>query len=308
MESIAFIVAENLSGQRLDKIIAENTDLSRTKAAWLIKNGHVALGGAPTAPDARCAGGDRVEVSVPPPSSRAGAPPPEDIPLSVIYEDGDFLIVDKPAGMVVHPGAGNWTGTLVSALMARGGGLSGVGGPVRPGIVHRLDKDTSGLLVVAKNDFAHRRLAEQIAAKTARRTYQAVLFGVPRARQGRVDARIGRDPRNRQKMAVVDEPAGKEAATLWRILAASRDGKFSLAEFDLLTGRTHQIRVHAAHLGHPVAGDPLYSRRATPLIGRQALHARRLALAHPRTGEIMEFSSPIPPDMAALVKQLDFVY
>jgi 23S rRNA pseudouridine1911/1915/1917 synthase len=226
---------------------------------------------------------------------------PEPIPLDIAYEDGELLVINKPAGMTVHPGAGRQSGTLVHAVLAHCPELPGIGGEHRPGIVHRLDKDTSGLLVVAKTETALRHLQAQIQARGARRDYAALVHGRMAKREGTVDAPIGRDPRHRTRMAVV--ASGRRAVTHYRVAEVFEGA--TLLDVRLETGRTHQIRVHCAHVGHPVVGDPVYSRRPNPLgLVRQALHAHRLAFTHPASGAALSFTAPLPDDMAAALRIL----
>ena len=226
---------------------------------------------------------------------------PEDIPLDIVYEDGDIAVINKPKGMVVHPAPGNETGTLVNALLFHMKDLSGINGVLRPGIVHRLDKDTTGLLVIAKNDAAHISLAEQIREKTARREYTALVFGGFREEEGRVDAPIARHKTDRKRMAVV--PGGREAVTLFQV--AARYEKYTLLHLRLTTGRTHQIRVHMAYIGHPVAGDAVYTKQKFPYPTQgQMLHAHRLTLTHPRTGERMTFEAPLPAYFREILSRL----
>jgi len=244
------------------------------------------------------AAGDVVEFHAPAPTSLL--PAPEQIPLEVLYEDEDFLVVVKPAGMVVHPAPGHSSGTLVHALLGRGGSWSSAGGEARPGIVHRLDRGTSGLMLAARNDAAHRGLAAQLAMRSLSRTYLAIVRGHPRSEAGAVEGAIGRDPRDRKRMAVVKH--GRAARTRYRVLE-TRAG-YSLLELDLDTGRTHQIRVHLTALGHPVAGDADYAGRRPGEPARPMLHATRLRLVHPSTGEQLEFSAPPPPDFTAYWESL----
>jgi 23S rRNA pseudouridine1911/1915/1917 synthase len=267
--------------------------------------------GRPVRASLRLHGGEEVQLTVPAPV--AAAPCAEDLALHVVHEDEDLLVIDKPAGLVVHPGAGAASGTLVNALLHHVRDLSGVGGVLRPGIVHRLDKGTSGLLVVAKNDSAHRALVEQFSSRSVEKQYLALVLGVPRACLGTVEAPIGRDPKDRKKMSVRSR-RGREARSSWR-LVESFDGA-ALLEVHIATGRTHQIRVHLSSLGYPVAGDATYggtrppgsrssaAREALRALDRPALHAARLAFAHPRSGERMIFESPLPEDIAALVSSL----
>lgn len=276
---------------RIDVYVSSVSELTRSAVKRLADEGRVFLNGKPAkaSSDVKC--GDHVRVDVPDPVPTRAVP--EDIPIDVIYEDDDIAVVNKPQGMTVHAGAGNYEGTLVNALLFRLKNLSGVGGAYRPGIVHRIDKDTSGLLVVAKNDFAHISLSEQIAKKTAKREYLALLEGVLKEEHGRVMTDIGRDPKNRLKMAVLPAGEGKEAVTEWSAVERFREN--TLAAFRLQTGRTHQIRVHARYIGHPVVGDKVYGyQRQRFSLDGQLLHAYRLTLIHPRTGEEMVFTAPLP--------------
>ncbi len=298
-------IPEDLSGERLDKALAELLpDLSRVRVQALLAEGHVTdgRGAAVKAAKQKVRGGEVFVVDIPPPV--AAEPEGQDIPLDVVYEDDHLIVLDKPQGLVVHPAAGNADGTLVNALLAHcKGSLSGIGGVERPGIVHRLDKDTSGLMVAAKTDIAHRGLAKQFEDHSIDRAYRAVVWGVPHPAEGEIIGNIGRDPKNRKKMAVRADGAGKTAKTFYKVLERFGD-KAALVECRLATGRTHQIRVHMASIGHPVIGDPLYGGRrgragAVPadLKARlsecksQALHACILGFIHPATGEEMRFSS-----------------
>ena len=298
-----FLVTPDEAGTRLDQFCqAELAGVSRARVQAWIAEGQVRLNDRPAKPAQRLRAGDRVFVAAPPPPEDARALP-EAIPLAVVYEDDDLLVIDKPAGMVVHPAPGAPSGTLVNALLHHcRGGLSGIGGVARPGIVHRLDKDTSGLLVVAKNDRAHLGLSAQIAAKTAERRYWAVVGGHMPAPEGRIDAPIARHPTHRKKMAVV--PGGRVAATRWRVLGSYKG--FDWLECSLETGRTHQIRVHLAHVGHPVVGDPVYGGdRTLPVkLPGQALHARELSFDHPRTGARMTFTAAPPVAFEKLLSYL----
>jgi 23S rRNA pseudouridine1911/1915/1917 synthase len=271
----------------------------------------VLVDGRPTRPSARLRPGQAVSVLVPAPEP--ALPRPEDIPLEVLHEDASLLVVNKPAGLVVHPGAGRPGGTLVNALLGRVRDLSGVGGVLRPGIVHRLDRGTSGLLVVAKDDAAHRALVRQFAGRAVEKEYLALVLGVPGRDSGEIDRPIGRDPVHRQRMSV-RAPRGREARTSWRI--QERFDGAALLRVRIHTGRTHQIRVHLASIGHPVAGDPLYggtraassrrreAREVLASLERPALHAARLAFTHPATGERREFTAPLPPDLVEVVDRL----
>lgn len=302
-----FVVEEDDAGARLDAFAAAMTGLSRASVQRLLERGDITRNGTPTAKSTRLLAGDLVAVSLfsPEPSSVE----PEDIPLEIVYEDDDLAIVNKPKGMVVHPAPGSPRGTMVNALLYHmGGRLSGVGGVVRPGIVHRLDKDTSGLLAVAKNDHTHIALQEMIARHDFTRVYHAVLVGAPRESSGRVDAPIGRHPTNRVKMAVREE--GRRAITDYRVLRSFAG--FSYVELRLFTGRTHQIRVHMASLGHPVAGDLLYGGGRTPferahedLFAGQCLHAKILGFTHPRDGRQMLFESPLPEYFTKILALLE---
>lgn len=294
-------VPPEADGLRLDRFLAERAELglSRSRLQQLIRERRVLVDGRPARPAEAVRGGSRVWVQVPPPEPMAAAPEP--IPLDVVYEDPDLLVIHKPRGMVVHPAPGHRSGTLVNALLAHCRDLAGVGGALRPGLVHRLDRDTTGLLVVAKTEPAYRHLAGQLKRREMERRYLALVHGVPPA-EGTVDAPIGRDPRRRIRMAVV--PDGRPARTHFRVLEAFGD-RYALVEARLETGRTHQIRVHLAAIGHPVVGDPLYGGRDRTLgLAGQALHAYRLAFTHPRTGERMTFEVPPPADMAAALERL----
>ena len=314
------------AGQRLDRFLSERLpSLSRTRVQALIKGGHARLSGA-TIEDVtyRVKPGDRFAIELPPvaPATLEA----EEIPLNILYEDDALIVIDKQAGLVVHPGAGNPQGTLVNALIAHcGTSLSGIGGVARPGIVHRLDKDTSGLMVVAKTDQAHRALAGQFAdhgrTGALERGYLALVWGAPSRPQGIIDAPIGRHPTSRTKMAVLPDK-GREAVTRWRVLETfgrgeEREGPIaSLVECTLETGRTHQVRVHLAHIGHPLIGDPLYGqgfksklrklpeplREKLAALDRQALHAAHLAFVHPVSGTLLEFNSALPADLAEIVE------
>ncbi|MGQ0674714.1 MAG: RluA family pseudouridine synthase [Rhodospirillales bacterium] len=312
------------AGKRLDRFIAERLPaLSRSRVKVLIQSGNVAAAGAEAVaratikdPSLRVKPGQSFAIFVP--DSAPAAPRPQALPLAVVYEDEDLIVIDKQAGMVVHPAPGNPEATLVNALLAHcGDTLAGVGGVKRPGIVHRLDKDTSGLLVAAKNDLAHASLSKQFAERTVDRLYSAVVWGVPRPAQGEIAAAIGRDPRNRKRMAAVTR-GGKKALTRYRTVKTLGQGIASLVECRLGTGRTHQVRVHLAEIGHPLVGDPVYAGRrgrkshageaaaTTALVlGRQALHASVLGFRHPRTGQQLHFKSILPNDINMLIKSLD---
>jgi 23S rRNA pseudouridine1911/1915/1917 synthase len=285
------ITAEH-AGERLDRFVAARMpELSRARVQSLVRSGGILRNGATTRSSETLRERDEIAVHVPDATPVADMQA-EDIPLAILHEDSDILVLDKPAGLVVHPGAGNATGTLVQALLHHCKDLSGIGGVERPGIVHRLDKETSGCLVIAKNDMAHQSLAAQFANRTVEKTYLAIVEGTLRRGSGTIDAPIGRHRVNRQKMAVVPEEKGREAVTNYRVLAAAEG--LNLVECQPKTGRTHQIRVHLKHLGHPLAGDPVYGRRGKFL--RHMLHAWKLAFDHPRSAERLELTAPLPAD------------
>jgi 23S rRNA pseudouridine1911/1915/1917 synthase len=307
-----FLVEVADAGQRLDAWLARRLpDLSRARIQALIAEEHVRVDDRPARASARLRQAQTVALEVP--AAVPAAPSPEDLPLRIVYEDSALLVIDKPAGLAVHPGAGRPSGTLVNALLHHVRDLSGVGGVLRPGIVHRLDRGTSGLLVVAKNDIAHRALARQFAGRTVEKEYLALVLGVPRAAEGTVSATIGRDPHHRQRMSV-RAPRGREARSTYRVLEAFPGA--SLVRVRIHTGRTHQIRVHLASIGHPVAGDATYG--GTPATGsrdrathavlarltRPALHAARLAFDHPVGGARHSFESPLPADLADALGEL----
>ena len=299
------------AGGRLDKTLAEATGLSRARIQALIAEGAVMVDGKVAAQaSVKMAAGTDFSVAVPPTADPAARP--QYIPLSVVFEDEHLIVVDKPAGLVVHPAAGNRDGTLVNALLHHcAGQLSGIGGVARPGIVHRIDKDTSGLLVVAKTDVAHEGLARQFADHSIERAYLAVCNGHPNPPEGTISARIGRSDANRKKMAVLPKESsrGKHAVTRYKTLR--KMPHCSLVECRLETGRTHQVRVHLASIGHPLVGDPVYGRTSSALrpvlqklgFRRQALHAAVLGFIHPVTGHSLSFSSDHPPDMAELIDE-----
>lgn len=300
-DSREFIPETADQNQRLDVFLAKAApDLSRSRVQTLVADGLVTVSGRAEKASYKVQPGDRILLTVPAPVPATVAP--EAIPLDVLYEDESVVVVNKPRGMVVHPAAGNWQGTLVNALLGRCGDLSGIGGEVRPGIVHRLDKDTSGVMVVAKSDAAHASLAKQIKDRTAGRKYLALVHGNVQAETGLVDAPIGRHRLDRKKMAV-DPDHGREARTRFRVV--ERFGDYTLVECRLETGRTHQIRVHMAHIGHPVVGDPKYGPRRSPFaIAGQALHSAELVFRHPVSGAALTFTAPLPDDMAAILRAL----
>ena len=290
--------------KRLDVFLSEQTDeFTRSRIKKLIEDGNVCVGGKTvTKAGADIKAGEEVTITIP--DVVEYAMQPENIPIDVVYQDTDFAVVNKPQGMTVHVGNGNESGTLVNALLYALDSLSGIGGVLRPGIVHRIDKDTTGLLVVAKNDKAHVSLAGQIAQKTCKRTYYALLEGNLKTDNGRVVTDIGRHPTDRLKMAVLPDGEGKIAVTDYEVVARF-GAEFTLCKFDLQTGRTHQIRIHAKHLGHPVACDPVYGYKKQKLkADGQLLHAQRLELSHPTTGERMVFTAPLPTAFCKILQKL----
>ena len=303
-------IGEAQHGQRLDKALADLLPaLSRERLKSLIVEGRVSAEGRTLNPSMKVLSGQVFTVTVPAPVEAEAAA--QDIPLIIVHEDADLIVVDKPAGLVVHPAAGNLDGTLVNALLHHcRGHLSGIGGVARPGIVHRIDKDTSGLLVVAKSDKAHEGLAQQFKAHSIDRLYAAAVYGIPPIAAGTIDTWIGRSDFDRKKMAVQREGRGKHAVTHYRVTDRFRGA--ALVECRLETGRTHQVRVHMAHLGHPLIGDPVYGRERkgfksileTLGFKRQALHAKRLGFIHPITGQKLSFDSALPADMQELLSEL----
>lgn len=322
-------IAPEEAGERLDRLLSRrlagiSPGLTRSRLKKLIESGALAMadGGieAPlTSPSARLKPGQSLVLTIP--EAAPATPEAQAMDLSVVYEDAALIVVDKPAGLVVHPAPGNPDRTLVNALIAHcGESLQGVGGVRRPGIVHRLDKDTSGLLVAAKTDAAHQSLVAQFAARTIERRYRCLVWGRPLPPEGEIAGNIGRSPRNRKKMAVLSR-GGRPAATRYRTLTLYGEGQVAALECRLLTGRTHQIRVHLTHSGHPLLGDPLYGRvgaarrnalpqaaqAALAALGRQALHAESLGFEHPATGEWISFTSNLPSDMKGLTNSLEFL-
>ena len=305
-----YTVTEKEEGMRLDAYASAVSELSRSAAARLIESGDITVNSLATEKKHTVATGDEVEITLPEPVECEALP--EDIPLDVVYEDEDIIVINKPSGMVVHPAPGNYSGTLVNALLYHcRGSLSGIGGVMRPGIVHRIDKDTSGLLVVAKNDFAHAALAEELKHHGIEREYHALVKGGFKEDSGTVDLPIGRHPVDRKKMAVLkNSDTAREAVTHYEVLA--RFGNISYLKLLLETGRTHQIRVHMSCLGHPLLGDEVYGQSKIPfekryasLLSGQALHAKRLTLTHPRTKERMSFECPLPDDFSRLLTALE---
>jgi len=290
--------------KRLDVFVSEQADVTRSRAAALIAEGCVLVGGGKKAKNYLLKSGDSVEIILPEPVSSEAEP--ENIPLHILFEDSDMLVVYKPKGMVVHPAAGNSSGTLVNALLYHcEGSLSGIGGVTRPGILHRIDKDTSGLLMVAKNDTAHNYLAAQIKDHSFYREYEAVVHGEIKSDRGRIEAPIGRHPVKRKQMAVTEKNS-KDAITEYEVI--KRYSGFTHVRLRLHTGRTHQIRVHMAYIGHPVAGDEVYGPKKAAgkgVLSGQCLHARRLGFNHPKNGEYMEFSSELPQYFTDFLKQLE---
>ena len=294
MNELHLTAAPGQAGKRIDSWLAEQVEgLTRSAAQNLLAGQAVLCNGQALKKNYKLAGGETVTVRM-----------PELREVDIVYEDADIIVVNKPRGMVVHPAAGNWSGTLVNALMYHcGDSLSGINGEHRPGIVHRIDKDTSGLLVVAKNDAAHQSLAAQIAAHTAHRGYEAIVVGSPRLDEGTVDKPIARHKTDRKKMAVVE--GGRQAITHYTVIRRYRG--YTHMAFSLETGRTHQIRVHMASIGHPIIGDPVYGLKKDRFsdIGGQCLHAARLTLTHPRTGEVLQFSAPLPVYFTDILNKLE---
>lgn len=301
-ETLYIVAGPEDEGMRLDKFLSVRVEeLTRSAAERLAEQGQVSSGGKTLDKKYRLRAGDAIEVILPEPVGLDILP--EAIPLDIRYEDADLLVVNKPKGMVVHPAAGHAGGTLVNALLAHcGDSLSGINGVIRPGIVHRIDKDTSGLLIVAKNDFAHQRLAEQIKEHSFTRMYEAVVHGNLKEDTGTIDAPIGRHPTDRKRMAVTEKNS-RHAVTHFEVLARYKG--FTHVRLKLETGRTHQIRVHMAYIGHPVAGDPVYGpKKPVPNLDGQCLHARVIGFVHPRTGEYLEITSELPSYFTAFLEKL----
>ena len=304
MEPLLLTVPDGDAGARLDAFLASAVDsLTRAQAARLIAGGAVTLMGKPAGKSARVCAGDTVALTLPEPEPIDAVP--QNIPLRIVYEDDDVIVVDKPSGLVVHPAPGHPDGTLVNALLYHcGGSLSGIGGALRPGIVHRIDRDTSGLIIAAKNDAAHRYLQAQLADHTLARTYECLAVGSMRDERGTIDAPIARDARDRKRMTV--QSGGRDAVTHWEVVARYRGVTHLRCRLE--TGRTHQIRVHLAYLGHPILGDTVYgAKKPVPGLTGQCLHAVGLRFLHPRTGETVELRSPLPDEFTAMLRKLEAI-
>jgi 23S rRNA pseudouridine1911/1915/1917 synthase len=298
-----FLITEGESGERLDQFVAGAVGLSRSQAQRLIEGGMVTVDGLVKSKNHKLRRGERVVAQYRGPES--ARPGPQKIPLNIVFEDEDIVVVSKPAGMVVHPAAGHHDGTLVNALLNSVEGLSEIGDETRPGIIHRLDRDTSGLMVVARSNRAHIGLQGSVRKRELKRLYLALVHGVPDTRLGTIDAPVGRDQKNRKKMAVTGK-TGKRAITNFKVMEAFDQA--ALLEVELITGRTHQIRVHLSYIGHPVVGDPEYGIIGTLEkelgISRQFLHAYRLSFPHPTRGEMLDFTDPLPPDLEEALARL----
>lgn len=296
-----YIISDKQKGERIDHFLAmqKKIGLTRSQIKKLIEDGYVEVNKEIPRPSYKLKIDDRIQLSVPEPKKlEAGA---ENIPLAIVYEDKDLIVVNKPRGMVVHPAVGNYSGTLVNALLHHCKDLSGIGGVVRPGIVHRLDKQTSGLVVVAKNDFTHQALSKQFKDRKIKKHYIALVHGVIEGEGDLIEARIGRHPKRRKKMAVSGK--GREAISYYKVL--KRSNKYTLVDVKLKTGRTHQIRVHMASIGHPLVGDPTYGHRKEDFkTNGQMLHAKTLGFEHPRTKKFVQFEAALPKDMEELIKKL----
>ena len=300
METVEYIVKQSDHNTRLDKLVSAMVDdASRTQVQQWIKKGYVKVNDQLKKRNYKCQVDEKIVVHIP--EVEPSTIEPEKIPLDIYYEDEDVLVVNKPRGMVVHPAPGHLSGTLVNALMAHCDDLSGINGVMRPGIVHRIDKDTSGLLMVAKNDQAHEGLVNQLVNKEVVRKYRAIVHGEIPHEKGTIDAPIGRDPNDRQEMAVTDKNS-KEAITHFQVL--KRFTGYTYIECQLETGRTHQIRVHLKYIGYPLVGDPKYGPRKTLPLNGQALHAAVLGFVHPRTGKYLEFEAPEPPEFKKILQEL----
>ena len=301
MEPILLRASEESKNQRLDAFLASSLDgLTRSQATRLIESGEVAVNGRAVSKSYKLAGGEDIAVTLPEPEPVEAVP--QDIPLDVVYEDADVIVVNKPSGMVVHPAPGHPDGTLINALLYHcAGTLSGIGGALRPGIVHRIDRDTSGLIIAAKNDAAHQYLSAQLADHTLARTYECIVVGALREDRGTVNAPIARHPTDRKRMAVV--AGGREAVTHWEVIA--RYPGYTHVRCRLETGRTHQIRVHMAYIGHPILGDTVYgAKKEVPGLTGQCLHAVGLRFLHPRTHEVVELSCPLPDEFTRMLQKI----
>lgn len=300
MQTIKIQATPDNAGERIDKFIADNSEISRSYAANLCEDGLITSGGKPLAKKYKITGSEEITIELPEPEEMTAEP--EDIPLDIIYEDDDVIVVNKPQGMCVHPAVGNEHGTLVNGLMYHcKGSLSAINGVIRPGIVHRIDKDTSGLLICAKNNEAHLKLSEQLKERKAMRKYIALVNGNIKEDSGTINKPIARHPIDRKKMAVVQ--GGREAVTHFNVL--ERFGKYTLVECILETGRTHQIRVHMASIGHSIVGDPLYGIKKEKFsLNGQLLHAKTIGFIHPKTGEMMEFTSELPEHFTNILEKL----
>ena len=301
MEPILLRASEESKNQRLDAFLASSLDgLTRSQATRLIESGEIAVNGRAVSKSYKLAGGEDIAVTLPEPEPVEAVP--QGIPLDVVYEDADVIVVNKPSGMVVHPAPGHPDGTLVNALLYHcAGTLSGIGGALRPGIVHRIDRDTSGLIIAAKNDVAHQYLSAQLADHTLARTYECIVVGALREDCGTVDAPIARHPTDRKRMAVV--AGGREAVTHWEVIA--RYPGYTHVRCRLETGRTHQIRVHMAYIGHPILGDTVYgAKKEVPGLTGQCLHAVGLRFLHPRTHEVVELSCPLPDEFTRMLQKI----
>ncbi len=313
IEAQLLTIGDEAADARLDSFLSSHLDqISRTRVQRAIEDGDILVNERVVKASYRLRPGDQIEIDLPePPPVELKAEP---IPLTVVYEDNDLIVVDKPAGLVVHPGAGIESGTLANALVHHVNELSGKAGRIRPGLVHRIDKDTSGLLVIAKNDTSHESLSDQFRDRQVFKSYTALVYGKMSETRGEIETRIGRSRNNRTRMAVLRGDAGRAAHTIFEV--AERFNGFTLLSVQIKTGRTHQIRVHLAHIGHPVVGDEAYGggrensiraseiRRKVAALGRHFLHSARLAFKHPRTGERLEFASALPPDLAGLLDEL----
>jgi len=298
------LVSSRDAGKRVDKFLSGSSlNLSRSFIQKLIDDVSVKVNGMPVRPSYVLKENDRISVSIPPPKKLDVRP--ENIPIKVVYEDSDVIVLDKPAGLVVHPAAGNFSGTLVNALMFHCEKLSSIGGVLRPGIVHRLDKNTSGLMVVAKSDAAHRSISEQMKKRSVKKTYAALVHKRVPQDEGTIDSRVGRNPVHRKKMSVIRDSKLKSREALSKYRVVERFKGYTLLDVEIMTGRTHQIRVHMASIGHPVVGDSVYGKKKNELgIARQLLHAKKLGFAHPVTGQYLEFESELPGDFERALSAL----